>query len=139
MSKYDISTDVLNTYVADFHGETVKLFDETYPDQPSNKPVCTDCHGIHDIVLVTDPKAGIALKSNLLVKCQQCHPDATTESFTDAWMSHYEPSPTKWPLVYYVNLFYKFFIPTVLGGMIIFVLTDIYRRIVARGKGNSHK
>lgn len=139
MSKYDISTDVLNTYVADFHGETVKLFEETYPDQPTNKPVCTDCHGIHDIVLVTDPNAGIALKSNLLVKCQQCHPDATTESFTEAWMSHYEPSPTKWPLVYYVNLFYKFFIPTVLGGMILFVLTDIYRRIIARGKGDSQK
>jgi len=139
MSKYDISTDVLNTYVSDFHGETVKLFEETYPDQPSNKPVCTDCHGIHDIIPVKDPNAGIALKSNLLVKCQQCHPDATTESFTAAWMSHYKPSPDEWPLVYYVNLFYKFFIPAVLGGMIIFVLTDIYRRIVTRGKGASHK
>ena len=139
MDQYDISTKVLDTYVADFHGATVKLFEETYPDQPSNKPVCTDCHGIHDIVPVKDPNAGIALKMNLLVKCQQCHPDATTETFTEAWMSHYEPSPDTWPLVYYVNLFYKFFIPAVLGGMILFVLTDIYRRIVARGKGTSHK
>jgi len=139
MSKYGISTNVLDTYVADFHGTTVKMFEETYPDQPTNKPVCTDCHGIHDIVMVDNPNAGVSIKSNLLVKCQQCHPGATTDTFTEAWMSHYEPSPTKWPLVYYVNLFYKFFIPAVLGGMIVFVLTDIYRRFIARGKGASHK
>ena len=139
MDKYGISTNVLNTYVADFHGTTVKLFDETYPDQPTNKPVCTDCHGIHDIIRPDDPNAGIRFKKNLLVKCQQCHPNATTESFTDAWLSHYEASPNAWPLVYYVNLFYKFFIPAVLGGMIVFVLSDVYRRFINRGKGASHK
>jgi len=145
MKQYGISTNVLNTYVADFHGTTVKMFEETYPDQPSNKPVCTDCHGVHDIMRPDDPQAGIAVKQNLLVKCQQCHPDATTESFTDSWMSHYEPSPQKFPLVYYVNLFYKIFIPGVLGGMIFYVLTDIYRRFIARPKkkveaeGETHK
>jgi hypothetical protein len=139
MDQYGISTNVLNTYVSDFHGTTVKLFDETYPDQPTNKPVCTDCHGVHDIVNVNDPTAGIALKSNLLVKCQQCHPNATTDSFTEAWMNHYVPSPTEWPIVYYVNLFYKFFIPAVLGGMLVFVLSDVYRRFIARRKGASHK
>ena len=142
MSKYGISTNVLDTYVADFHGTTVKMFEETYPDQPTNKPVCTDCHGIHDIVMVDNPNAGVAIKSNLLVKCQQCHPDATTDTFTEAWMSHYEPSPTTWPLVYYVNLFYKFFIPAVLGGMLVFVLSDVYRRFIARKakkEGDSNK
>jgi len=142
MDKYGISTNVLNTYVADFHGATVKLFDETYPDQPTNKPVCTDCHGVHDIIRPDDPNAGIRFKDNLLVKCQQCHPSATTATFTDAWLSHYEASPTAWPLVYYVNLFYKFFIPAVLGGMIVFVLSDVYRRFIVRkgqGKGASHK
>ena len=139
MDQYGISTNVLSTYVSDFHGTTVKLFDESYPDQPTNKPVCTDCHGIHDILNVDNPEAGIAHKNNLLVKCQQCHPDATTESFTESWMSHYEPSPEAFPLVYYVNLFYKFLIPAVLGGMGVFVLSDIYRRFIARGKGASHK
>jgi hypothetical protein len=142
MDRYGISTNVLNTYVSDFHGTTVKLFEESYPDQPTNKPVCTDCHGIHDIPRVDDPGAGIAHKNNLLSKCQQCHPDATTASFTDSWMSHYEPSPEAWPLVYYVNLFYKIFIPAVLGGMIVFVLSDIYRRFIVRkkhAKGASQK
>ncbi len=142
MDKYGLSTNVLNSYVADFHGTTVKMFEDVDPDQPTNKPVCTDCHGVHDILKVDDPKAGIAFKSNLLVKCQQCHPDATTNTFTDAWLSHYEPSPEVFPLVYYVNLFYKFFIPAVLGGMIVFVLSDVYRRFIVRkaqGKGDSHK
>jgi nitrate/TMAO reductase-like tetraheme cytochrome c subunit len=142
MSQYGLSTNVLDTYVADFHGTTVKIFDELYPDQPTNKPVCTDCHGIHDIMRVDDPKAGIAFQNNLLGKCQQCHPDATTESFTASWLSHYEPSPQVFPLVYYVNLFYQIFIPTVLGGMIFYVLTDIYRRFIVprlRRKGAQQK
>lgn len=143
MKQYGISTNVLNTYVSDFHGTTVKMFEESYPDQPTNKPVCTDCHGVHDIMKPDNPEAGIAFKKNLLVKCQQCHPNATTETFTDAWLSHYEPSPKAFPLVYYVNLFYKFFIPTVLGGMLFYVLTDVYRRFIAPrlrgGKGASHK
>lgn len=141
MKQYGISTNVLSTYVADFHGTTVKMFEENYPDQPTNKPVCTDCHGVHDILRPDNPEAGIAFKKNLLVKCQQCHPDATTSTFTDAWMSHYEPSPKVFPMVYYVNLFYKFFIPAVLGGMLFYVLTDVYRRFIARPKkaeGETH-
>jgi len=137
MDNYGISTHVLETYVADFHGTTVKLFEEQFPDQPTNKPVCTDCHGIHDIAKVDNPNTGVALRENLLVKCQRCHPDATA-NFPAAWMSHYEPSTENYPLVYYVNLFYKIFIPTVLGGMALFVLTDIYRRIVNHQKEGKH-
>jgi hypothetical protein len=142
MKQYGLSTNVLSTYVADFHGTTVKMFEESYPDQPTNKPVCTDCHGVHDIIRVDDPNAGIAFKKNLLVKCQQCHPTVTTATFTDAWLSHYEPSPQVFPLVYFVNLFYKIFIPLVLGGMILFVLTDVYRRFIVRrtqAKGVPHE
>ena len=70
MGKYGLSTQVLNTYVADFHGTTVMLFDKTYPDQPTNKPVCTDCHGVHDIAKSDDPAKGLAVKENLLARCQ---------------------------------------------------------------------
>jgi predicted CXXCH cytochrome family protein len=143
MAQYGLHTNVLDTYVADFHGTTVKMFEENFPDQPTNKPVCTDCHGHHEILKVDDPQAGIMFKSNLLVRCQQCHPDATTNSFTDSWLSHYEPSPRAWPLVFFVNLFYTIFIPLVLGGMILFVLTDIYRRFIVRrapvAEGETHQ
>jgi hypothetical protein len=137
MKQYGISTDVLNTYVSDFHGTTVTLFEETNPNLPTNKPVCTDCHGVHDIASVDNPQTGLALKQNLLKRCQLCHPDATA-NFPDAWMSHYIPSPQHYPVVYYVNLFYKILIPTVLGGMLLYVLTDIYRRFITRKKGGAH-
>lgn len=131
MHKYGISTNVLNTYVSDFHGTTVVLFDKTYPDQPTNKPVCTDCHGVHDIAKVDDPQKGLEIRQNLLVRCQKCHPGATA-NFPDAWMSHYIPSPEKYPIVYYVNLFYKFFIPAVLLPMLVLVVMDFGRMTINR-------
>lgn len=124
MDKYGISTDVLNTYVADFHGTTVTLFEKLSPDAQTNKPVCYDCHGVHDISNVNDPKTGLQMQENLLARCKVCHPDATS-NFPSAWMSHYIPSPTHYPLVYYVNLFYKIFIPLVLGGMVALVGMDL--------------
>jgi hypothetical protein len=123
MDKYGIPTNVLRTYIADFHGTTVTLFRKEHPDQETNKPVCYDCHGVHDIVPPNDPKEGLQVKSNLLETCRQCHPNATT-NFPDAWLSHYIPSPQKTPLVYAVNLFYQILIPGVLGGMAILVAMD---------------
>ncbi len=131
MAKYGLSTDVLNTYVADFHGTTVMLFEKMTPDAETNKPVCYDCHGVHDIRRTDDPTKGLHVRENLLARCQLCHPNATT-NFSAAWLSHYVPSPDKNPIVYYVNLFYKFFIPTVLGGMAILVVLDLNK--LMRGK-----
>ena len=124
MDKYGISTQVLNTYVADFHGTTVTLFEKQSPDAETNKPVCFDCHGVHNIARTDDPQKGLELKENILKRCQVCHPTATT-NFSDAWLSHYIPSPEKYPLVYYVNLFYRIFIPSVLIPMALLVVLDI--------------
>jgi hypothetical protein len=134
MDKYGISTDVLNTYVADFHGTTVTLFEKQSPDAQTNKPVCYDCHGVHDISRVDDPKTGIDMQQNLLVRCKVCHPDATS-NFPGAWMSHYIPSPQHYSLVYYVNLFYKFFIPVVLGGMVALVGLDVGHVVYIKTRG----
>lgn len=124
MEKYGLSTEVLSTYIADFHGTTVTLFQKQHPDQETNKPVCYDCHGVHDIPRTDDPQAGLQIRENLLARCQICHPDATAD-FPDAWLSHYVPTPERNSLVYFVDLFYKFFIPAVLGGMAILVALDI--------------
>ncbi len=133
MDKYGISTNVLNTYVSDFHGTTWTLFEKDNPQHATNKPVCYDCHGIHAIKAVDDPEKGLQVKQNMLAACRRCHPDAT-ENFPDSWMSHYIPDPQRTPLVYYVQLFYNIFIPGVLGGMAIFVAADIYGRFRRRGK-----
>jgi hypothetical protein len=127
MDKYGISTDVLDTYISDFHGTTVAMFEHEDPSIPTNKPVCYDCHGVHDITSTSDPEKGLQVKQNMLVTCQKCHPDAT-ENFPTAWMSHYIASPTNFPLVFYVQWFYRLFIPAVLGGMALFVASDVLRR-----------
>jgi predicted CXXCH cytochrome family protein len=128
MDKYGLSTQVLETYVADFHGTTTTLFEKLSPDAETNKPVCFDCHGVHDIKQVNDPEKGLHVRQNLLERCQVCHPDATA-NFPDSWLSHYIPSPEKSPLTYYVNLFYKIFIPGVLGVMAVLVGLDASWRI----------
>jgi predicted CXXCH cytochrome family protein len=130
MKKYDISIDVFNTYVADFHGTTVTLFEKQHPDQQTNKAVCTDCHGVHDIMQVTDANASV-VKENLLATCRRCHPDATA-NFPDSWVGHFQPNRSRFPIVYYVNLFYKFLIPAVIGAMALFVAVDAMRRIIHR-------
>ena len=138
MNKYGISTNVLNTYVSDFHGTTVTLFEKQSPDSPTNKPVCYDCHGIHDISRVNDPQTGIEMQQNLLVRCKICHPDATS-NFPSAWMSHYIPSPQHYSLVYYVNLFYKIFIPLVLGGMVALVSMDVGHNVFVKSRRKKTK
>ncbi|MHC1781489.1 MAG: cytochrome c3 family protein [Anaerolineaceae bacterium] len=138
MSKYGLSTNIMNSYVSDFHGTTIMLFEPGSAEELSNKPVCYDCHGVHNISKVDDPEKGLEVRQNLLKTCQKCHPNAT-DNFPDSWLSHYDPSPTKWPLVYYVNLFYQIMIPTVIGGMVLFVISDIIRRRIDAGKNRPSK
>ncbi len=133
MDKYGISTDVMDTYVSDFHGTTVMLFEPAAPNQDTNKPVCYDCHGVHNIASVDDPARGLEIKQNMLVTCQKCHPDAS-ENFPTSWMSHYIATPERFPLVYYVQLFYKFFVPVVIGGMMVFVVSDILYKAGLTGR-----
>jgi predicted CXXCH cytochrome family protein len=127
MAKYGISTDVFETYVADFHGTTVELFEKQTPWQETNKAVCYDCHGIHNILPADDEHSQV-IRQNLVTTCRQCHPDAT-ENFPDAWTSHFRPSLQHNPLIYLVDLFYTILIPTVVGGFLLFIGTDVYRSL----------
>jgi predicted CXXCH cytochrome family protein len=133
MEPYEINIDVFETYISDFHGTTVILFQSLSPEQETNKPVCIDCHGVHEMRKVDDAESQV-MKENLLTTCQKCHPDASP-NFPDAWLSHYIPTPKNAPLVYFVNLFYKIFIPSTVGGLLLFVISDSARRLLGRRKG----
>lgn len=138
MEEYNINTDVFSSYVSDFHGTTVTIFERISPDQDTNKPVCIDCHGVHNI-LPPENTESFVYKQNLLNTCQRCHPEATV-NFPDAWLSHYPPDQQHNTLVYLVELFYKFLIPATLGGMAFFVATDAWRRYQERhGEGKDDK
>ncbi|MFQ5575745.1 MAG: cytochrome c3 family protein [Anaerolineae bacterium] len=127
MGKYGISTDVFETYLDDFHGRTVDFFRRQDAGNPSNKAVCFDCHGIHNIRKPDDPLSTI-YPANLQHTCQQCHEDADIK-FPRAWVSHYLPTWENTPALYVVNTVYKWgLIPGVLGGFLIYIGLDARRR-----------
>jgi hypothetical protein len=127
MAKYGISTNVFNSYVSDFHGTTV-IFEQQFEGQETNKPVCIDCHGVHNMKKVDDSESQV-IRDNLVATCQRCHPEANS-NFADSWLGHYEPDLERFPAVFLVDLFYKIFIPAVLGFMVLFVFGDATRRLI---------
>lgn len=130
MEEYDISTNVFNSYLTDFHGTTVQLFEQNDPNVASNKAVCYDCHGVHDILAVDDENSQV-IRDNLLVTCRECHPDATSD-FPDSWVGHYEATFQTHPFLTVVNVFYAILIPLVVIGFIVLVGSDIIRMIRER-------
>lgn len=128
MGKYGLSTNVVKTYLADFHGVTLSFYKKQR--ERSYKPtrpiaVCNDCHGTHNITGAGETSVP-EVKSNLLKRCRKCHKDVTG-NFPDAWLSHYEPSLAKAPLVFIVNVLYKTFIPIMAAGLILQVLLHLWR------------
>ncbi|MBI4518517.1 MAG: cytochrome c3 family protein [Deltaproteobacteria bacterium] len=130
MKKYGLSTGVIQSYLTDFHGMTASFYKQEQGTPEALTAVCTDCHGVHDILAVQDPRSSV-MQANVAKVCQKCHPGAT-ESFPAAWLSHYEPSPDKAPLVYYVKLFYQIFIPFVVLGLVLQILLHLWRVVVSR-------
>jgi hypothetical protein len=127
MGKYNISTDVFNTYLDDFHGRTVNFFRTQAPMQQSNKATCIDCHGVHNILPPNNPQSTV-YPDNLQHTCQQCHPDASIR-FPQAWLGHYVPAWNKTPVLFAVNQGYQAFIPATIGGFVIYIALDAQRRI----------
>ncbi len=131
MSKYGLSTGVLDSYLDDFHGVTVSYYKKSEDASNRRIAVCTDCHGIHDIGSLRDRDASQAVKATLLTRCRRCHENAA-ENFPDAWISHYEPTFSRAPLVYSINAFYRFFIPFMVFGLILQIGLHVWRYTVNR-------
>lgn len=125
MSRYDISTDVFDSYLDDFHGAPVALFEQHDEHVATNRAVCYDCHGVHNIQPVEN---GTAIRENLLATCQQCHPDADA-NFPDAWVGHYAATLEENPLITVSDSLYSVLIPVLGFGLVFFIGTDIFRRI----------
>jgi predicted CXXCH cytochrome family protein len=129
-AKYGMSPNVLQTYLADFHGMTASLHGRKHADGARFTALCVDCHGVHDIRRVKDPESTV-IRANLVKTCRKCH-EGAGEAFPAAWLSHYEPSPTKAPLVYGVRIFYRAFIPFVIGGLVLQMGLHLRRHWKAR-------
>lgn len=130
MGKYGLSTNVYLSYLDDFHGRSASLYSGQTKTPQKVVAVCIDCHGVHDIARVDDVGSKV-LKRNLQATCAKCHPGAPP-NFPAAWLSHYEPSPKRAPLVWATALFYKILIPVMIGGLVLQVLLHLWRVVVNR-------
>jgi hypothetical protein len=133
MAKYGINPNVIDTYVSDFHGKTVTIFQDIAADQQTNAPVCIDCHGVHDMLAPTDSHSSV-MKANLLATCQKCHPDANT-NFPNAWLSHYSPGPNQFRPVFYIKIIFWIIIPVLIGIALLFAGSDYFRQILRLKRG----
>ncbi len=127
MSQYDMPADVYDTYLADYHGTTIKYYRDTAPDTRRYEAVCSDCHGSHGIY-GPEETASTVSADNLLSTCQTCHHDASA-NFTTAF-GHYRPARTpasslESPLIFWVKLFYQVLIPVILLSMIGYIVLDL--------------
>jgi predicted CXXCH cytochrome family protein len=130
MKKYGLSTAVLRTYASDFHGKTAALHKGSTQDEQSFVALCTDCHGVHDIVRAKDSNSQV-IQANLANTCRKCHADASS-NFPQAWLSHYEPSWSHSPGVYAVKVGYAVFIPFIIGGLGLQIVLHLWRMAVNR-------
>ena len=131
MDTYGLSTNVLNTYLSDFHGKTSALRSGgRAEDEQTVVAVCSDCHGTHGVTRVDSPSSPV-LKANLANTCRSCHADASVR-FPDAWLSHYEPSWQQTPVLMGVKTGYAILIPFIIGGMLLQILMHLWRMAVNR-------
>jgi formate dehydrogenase gamma subunit len=130
--KYGLTTDVVKTYLSDFHGSAISFYREqdTGAFRPT-KPiaVCTDCHGTHDIKSMSALGTG-EIKAMLLRKCRQCHEGASAD-FPDAWLSHYTPSMQTAPVLFILGRAYAVLLPLILLGILLQVVLHARRYAAA--------
>jgi hypothetical protein len=69
MNAYGLATDQLDHYKTSKHGEAL------FGKGDQRVAVCTDCHGIHDILKVKSPQAR-TYPTNIPQTCGRCHSDA---------------------------------------------------------------
>ncbi|MDX1630584.1 MAG: cytochrome c3 family protein [Thermoanaerobaculia bacterium] len=130
MQRFGLSDRVATTYMTDFHGVTAALADPEEVQERQLVVTCAHCHGVHDIQS-PDQIPAEEMKARVEAVCADCHEGAAAD-FPAAWLSHYEPSLKHAPLVYLVELFYRFLIPFMVVGLALQVGLHMYRATVSR-------
>ena len=76
-----------------------------------------------------DPDSKV--KAHLEQTCRSCHP-GSSPNFPSAWLSHYQPTMERAPLVYIVGLAYSVLIPLMIGSLILQIALHLWRVVVNR-------
>ncbi len=130
MSKYGLTADVYSLYTLSWHGVDVTVYEANWPTIWHESAVCTDCHGVHNILKTSDP-ASTVNPANLLATCRRCHPTAGP-NWTGSWTGHNRVSITRTPFIFYTQAFYDVFIRVVLIVCAVYVGLQFIRATVNR-------
>ena len=93
---------------------------------------CTSCHRYHDILPSTDPRSPI-YPDNLPKTCGKCHPNASQN--VAKGKVHILPEEKEAGIVYYVYTFFKIFTFTVILGLVIHIILDLFGQFRRRRYG----
>lgn len=134
MGKYGIVEKVYDSYMRSFHGKAISLSGENAALPQLNTATCVNCHGSHNISLVSDPDAPVAGMENLAKTCEQCHPGAGVE-FAQGFLGHKEADTDHIPQVYWGERFFYVFTRVVLAGGVVLVVAPFGRWALDKVKG----
>lgn len=126
MAKYDLSSNVLTSYLDDFHGASNLLYAEGVGEPRRPMATCTSCHGVHNIQPFNKEGSRDAVRARVATLCRNCH-EAVPDAFADAWLSHYDPTPETAPLVWLVLWAYRILIPMIVAGLVLHILLHLYK------------
>lgn len=128
MAKYNLSENILTTYLDDFHGSSNHLYTQVgyLPQRPV--ATCADCHGYHGVQSLRDAKGegAAAVRKAAEQMCQKCH-EGAPDGFSDAWLAHQVPSVGSAPLVWGITWGYRILIPLMILGLVLHILLHLWR------------
>lgn len=116
--KYGLARDKVPAYEESYHGLAARAGVQMVAN-------CASCHGVHDILPSSDPRSHVH-PASLAATCGQCHPGAGTRFALGP--VHVVPTEARFPVVYYIRLFYLPLIYLVVGGMLAHNLLDFFRK-----------
>jgi hypothetical protein len=115
IEKYNLEENVMESFEESFHGRKLAL-------GHTKVPVCTSCHGAHDIKSADDPTSPV-FGNNRLQTCGKCHKGAN-EKFIPA-ITHKLPGP----IPYYTEKALIFLVLGVFAFIISHVLLEAFSDI----------
>lgn len=125
MSRLDVATNTYETFQQSVHGRKLAL-------GAPGAAVCTSCHGMHDVKSPLDPESRL-FPTRIAQTCRECHVGATRQFALS--FKHVRPSPTVEPVIFWVQIAYRWVIIITVGGMALYVLFDLLRYLINRARG----
>jgi cytochrome b subunit of formate dehydrogenase len=117
--KFGLAENMVPAYADSYHGLAVESGMTTVAN-------CASCHGVHDILPSSDPRAHTN-PDNLPETCGQCHPGAG-ERFALGPV-HVLPTEPEHVAVYWIRRIYLWLIFLVIGGMVLHNGLDFYHKV----------